>query len=810
MSSYGGRLEKHPILDPPDDPVIPFTFDGKNLTARAGEVISSALFAAGIRIFGLHARDGAPQGIFCVNGQCSQCMVMANNRPVKACMAEVAPGMKVESAAGTAPAPVDEDRFRPGDPRTIDISVLVVGGGPAGLSAAMELGRLGVDVLVVDDKPEIGGKLTLQTHEFFGSVKDCWAGTRGTDIGRLLADSLAGIDSVQVWTSTTAVGVYEEGTVGLLKDGRFAVARPAALLVATGAREKSLAFPGADLPGVYGAGAFQTLVNRDLVRAAERIFVVGGGNVGLIGAYHALQAGIDVVGLVEALPECGGYKVHADKLARFGTPVWTSHTVVEAHGKSHVEGVTIARIDESFSPVPGTRRRFDVDTVLLAVGLSPVSEFVDKARSCGMPVFTAGDAEEIAEASAAIFSGRIAGRRIARFLGRRVEIPENWAPLSEILKSPGGEVFPLEYTESENRFQAVLHCNQEIPCNPCVDACPEGLISIAESKLEESLKGGGGGFDSTPGEFTGKDAEGGAGAGEGSPPSDQESPVQRILGIPLFEGECTGCAQCVLLCPGLAITLVHQGRDPALKTAKVAVPFEFEDGILGGRSEVTVVDIAGEPLGKGEIVRIRRKKSWNRRALADIKVPRELRYRVAGFRIREPFDGDPVPDPGPAGASVPTSDIASVSTPTPASATASVSDTASVSASASASDTASVSASVPDSVSASAPASAPASGDGDAEVEADPIICRCERVRKSEITAAIRDGVRDMNALKALLRCGMGACGGKTCTDLIKGLYRECGIDLAEVTPPTIRPLVFEVPLSAFAPPTGEDHEPDL
>ena len=108
--------------------------------------------------------------------------------------------------------------------------------------------------------------------------------------------------------------------------------RPQVLLVAAGAREKSLAFKGNTLPGVYGAGAFQTLVNRDLVRAAERLFIVGGGNVGLIAGYHALQAGIQVVGLVEALPECGGYKVHKDKLHRMGVPIYTSHTILSANG----------------------------------------------------------------------------------------------------------------------------------------------------------------------------------------------------------------------------------------------------------------------------------------------------------------------------------------------------------------------------------------------------------------------------------------------------------------------------------------------
>ena len=141
------------------------------------------------------------------------------------------------------------------------------------------------------------------------------------------------------WLNSTAVAVYSDQKVGVLREGKdYVLVEPRVLLVASGAREKSLAFKGNTLPGVYGAGAFQTLVNRDLVRAAERLFIVGGGNVGLIAGYHALQAGIAVAGLVEALPECSGYKVHRDKLHRFGVPIYTSHTVLSANGTDAVAG----------------------------------------------------------------------------------------------------------------------------------------------------------------------------------------------------------------------------------------------------------------------------------------------------------------------------------------------------------------------------------------------------------------------------------------------------------------------------------------
>jgi len=189
-----------------------------------------------------------------------------------------------------------------------------------------------------------------------------------------------------------------------------------------------------------GAGAFQTLVNRDLVRPAEKLFIIGGGNVGLIAGYHALQAGIGVVGLVEAMPECGGYKVHKDKLARMGVPIYTSHTILSANGEEMVESVTIARVDSQFSPIPGTEKSFECDSVLIAVGLDPVNEFFLKAADFGMRAYSAGDAEEIAEASAAIFSGKIKGREIARDLGNPVEdIPNSWYRTGEILKSKPGK-----------------------------------------------------------------------------------------------------------------------------------------------------------------------------------------------------------------------------------------------------------------------------------------------------------------------------------------------------------------------------------
>jgi NADPH-dependent 2,4-dienoyl-CoA reductase/sulfur reductase-like enzyme len=311
---------------------VPFTWNGRPLVSRPGEPIASALFAAGEQVFGHHARDGAALGMFCANGQCGQCTVMADGVAVKACMTPVTPGMAVRaveglphlSEAGATPSAGEVPLHR--------VQVLIVGAGPAGLSAAAELASRQVRVLVVDDKDRPGGKLVLQTHKFFGSIEDTRAGTRGIDLATGLAEQVAALPDADLWLEATAVAVFADKRVGVVKRGTYHLVEPEVLLLAAGAREKQLPFPGHTLPGVYGAGAFQTLLNRDLVLPCEHLFILGGGNVGLIAAYHAMQAGIEVVGLVEALPEVGGYRVHADKIRRLGVPIHLRHTVVAAHG----------------------------------------------------------------------------------------------------------------------------------------------------------------------------------------------------------------------------------------------------------------------------------------------------------------------------------------------------------------------------------------------------------------------------------------------------------------------------------------------
>ena len=595
------RISSHPILKEPERDTIEFFWQGRKLQARQGECVATALFANGIHIFGHHPKDESPQGIFCANGQCSQCMVIADGLAVKSCMEPVRAGMRVEPVAGLPELPPVEKSPTFRDIEEVEVECLIIGGGPAGLSAASELGKIGATVLVVDDKDRLGGKLVLQTHKFFGSIDDCHAGTRGTDIATLLEREVRAHGSVECWLNTNAVAVYSDQRVGLVRGGgKYVLVKPKTILVAAGAREKSITFRGNTLPGVYGAGAFQTLVNRDLVRPSERLFIVGGGNVGLIAGYHALQAGIRVVGLVEALPACGGYKVHIDKLVRFGVPIHTSHTVVSANGTDHVESVTIAAVDSSWNVVPDTEKSFECDTVLIAVGLDPVDEFYEKAVAFGMKAFAAGDASEIAEASAAMFSGKIQGLKIARELGKDVpEVPEDWNRIEEILKSKPGKVEPEDYPEELEGVFPVFHCSQEIPCNPCTSVCSINAIKVGED----------------------------------------------IRGRPYFIGkeigeECTGCTKCVTICPGLAITLVDFKKDPEFPTVTLAHEF-LKDDIKAG-DFVTVLDTEGLPLGQVEVFKVTSSKKLDRTLLVRVKASKAIATRIAGIRVQEPEVTEPM------------------------------------------------------------------------------------------------------------------------------------------------------------------------
>ena len=330
--------------------------------------------------------------------------------------------------------------------------ILIIGGGPAGLSAALTAKELGAKVMLVDENPNPGGQLIKQTHKFFGS-KQHWCGVRGIDIASLLLN-LAKEKEINVLPDASAIGIYNKNvgtpetssgsnradeslcshlTVGIVQGEKLIGIETKGIIMATGAQENMLTFKNNDLPGVYGAGAVQTLVNVFGVPPGKKVLMIGSGNIGLIVSYQLMQAGIKVVGIVEAMPKIGGYLVHASKVRKLGVPIYTSHTIKEALGTqpvaegfslrspqpvadpsshtikgtlgtqpvaegfslrspqpvadpSEVKGAIIVKLDKKWpaSPsqggneIPGTEQKIDCDVICLAVGLTPSIELLSQ------------------------------------------------------------------------------------------------------------------------------------------------------------------------------------------------------------------------------------------------------------------------------------------------------------------------------------------------------------------------------------------------------------------------------------------------
>jgi NADPH-dependent 2,4-dienoyl-CoA reductase/sulfur reductase-like enzyme/ferredoxin len=578
---------------------VSFGFDGGLLSGIEGEALSSALAAAGVVAFSRHVKDGAPQGIFCANGQCSQCTVIVDGLARKACVTPLAGGMDVRSLNGLPVLPAADEAGAGAAKRRLSADVLVVGGGPSGLAATVELAKRGLTVVLADDKATLGGKLVLQTHKFFGSEEDCYAGTRGVDIARKLEAEVRGLPNVTVLANSPVVGIYKDRVAGVYVDYRnYVLVDFKSVVIAAGARERSILFPGNALPGVYGAGAFQTLVNRDLVRPAKRVLIVGSGNVGLIGAYHALQAGIEVAGIVEILDKVNGYEVHADKIVRMGVPIHLRTTVVSVEGDGRVERATIAEVDEAWKPILSTARTFEVDTVLVAAGLSPCDELYRQAKAFGFLAVTAGDAEEIAEASSAMFGGRIAALSLAKLLGEKVELDESWIQKREVLKSRPGDRIKREPVVPGKDWQPVFSCTEEIPCNPCTTVCPSKSISLRPRR-------------------------------------------GNIMDLPYYSGrDCRGCSACVAACPGLAVTLVRR-LDEAY--CEVLLPWEFLADFEAG-ARLPLLDKGGAFLEEAELLKktfFRKHKTW----VLSFKVSAANAVLAAGIRVQAATATEPLPKP---------------------------------------------------------------------------------------------------------------------------------------------------------------------
>lgn len=452
------RLSEHPILnfERVRGREVTIYFEGKPIKAHEGETIAMALYAAGVKTFQHSIEKHRPRGLFCAIGKCSSCLMKVNGIPnIRTCITLVEEGMQIERQKEKSMLPKTMKPPKWKEPQRIEADVIVIGGGPAGMMAAINASDAGAKVVLLDENPMLGGQLVKQTHKFFGK-REQFAGVRGIKIAEMLQEELKK-RNVEIFLETSAIMLLQNGedklVVGVKKNKELVEFKGKAVVVATGAMERMIPFENNDMPGVYGAGAIQTLMNTYGVKPGDRVLIVGAGNVGLILAYQLYQAGVKVEAIVEAMPKIGGYFVHAAKVRRLGIPILTRHTILRAEGNEKVERAVVAQLDEKWNVIPGTEKVFEVDVIALAVGLRPSIELLHQVgcqikyvpelgghvviRDSRMEttvkgIFVAGDSAGIEEATTAMLEGKIAGIGAALIAG--VASPEWLKEIGEAQK----------------------------------------------------------------------------------------------------------------------------------------------------------------------------------------------------------------------------------------------------------------------------------------------------------------------------------------------------------------------------------------
>ena len=260
----------------------------------------------------------------------------------------------------------------------INVDILIVGAGPAGLAAAIAAKEAGIDNMVVLEREEnAGGILRQCIHNGFGLHRFKEELT-GPEYAQRDIDKAAEM-GIDVRTGVTVLNVTEDKVVtAISREWGLQVFKAKAVVLAMGCRERprgALAIPGTRCAGIYSAGTAQKFVNLEGFMPGRKCVILGSGDIGLIMARRMTLQGAKVLACVELMPYSSGLNRNIVQcLQDYNIPLYLSHTVVDIQGKERVTGVTVAKVDENRRPIPGSEIQFDCDTLLLSVGLLPENE----------------------------------------------------------------------------------------------------------------------------------------------------------------------------------------------------------------------------------------------------------------------------------------------------------------------------------------------------------------------------------------------------------------------------------------------------
>lgn len=440
------------MLNPsPPDTRLTLTIDGRQCRVEPGVSIAVAMSHAGIRDFA-GDRKGRKRGVFCGMGLCHECLVSVNGKMgQRACMTQVAEGMRVERQRTRPDLLSDDVKDLCQPPKAIDrvsVDILVIGAGPAGLSAAQAAAFAGASVLVIDERPKAGGQFFKQPssqtakHRF---ARDPQTAKGAELIARLRELNVEIRSDILVWGAQQT----EDGKplIGCNGPDRAFYVHPQKLVIATGAYERPAPFTGWTLPGVITTGAAQTLLRSFAHLPGQRILIAGNGPLNIQVACEIRKAGGEVVALADrAMPAWRlpitalSLLIHGPGLAWKGMCELVS---LKAQGvsflwQSRLHSVSgDGQVEKATIETPSGLRSFDVDTVLIGGDFTPSNELscllglkhelsangsltavcTQDGESSNSHIHIIGEAARFGGAHIAMAAGRNAGLAVARKLG---------------------------------------------------------------------------------------------------------------------------------------------------------------------------------------------------------------------------------------------------------------------------------------------------------------------------------------------------------------------------------------------------------